>query len=140
MSNPYDTEREWFVQVCQDSIDYFKYIDDDVLRELYYSAKHRYCDSGQSLFNVGDKCTEIIVIVAGMIDIIITDGKDVHMTLDLLGKGSVIGSNYILSQEKWYYKAVNKATLPTKIIRLSKKLLQSWKEKNKDIEEAMKTK
>lgn len=103
MSNPYDTEREWFVQVCQQSIDFFRYIDDDVLRELYYSSKHRFCDSGQILFNVGDKCNEIIFIVSGMIDIIITDGTEVHMTLDLLGRGSVIGANYILSQEKWYY-------------------------------------
>lgn len=129
MSNPFDTEREWFVEVCQDSIDYFRYIDDDVLRELYYSAKHRYCESGQTLFKVGDRCTEIIVVVSGAIDIVITDGETA-LTLDLLGRGSVVGSNYILSHDKWYYEAANKSTMAARTIILGSELLKSLKERH----------
>ena len=60
------------------------------------------------LFNVGEPCQDIFIILSGVIDIVITDGGSRNQTLDVLGKGSIIGPNFVLRKSKWFYKAVNK--------------------------------
>ena len=36
INNPYDLERDFFIKKCRQHIPYFKSLDDDTLKELYY--------------------------------------------------------------------------------------------------------
>jgi hypothetical protein len=45
IQNPFDNERELFVKLCRQSIDYFKDTDEDLLRQLFYRSKHVFIDS-----------------------------------------------------------------------------------------------
>jgi CRP-like cAMP-binding protein len=66
------------------------------MKQLYYRTTKKFVVSQDTLFNVGEKCDEIYIILSGVFDIEITNGVNLSITLDLLGKGSIIGSNYIL--------------------------------------------
>jgi len=96
LENPYDVDRDEFVKLCRTQINYFKKVDEDVLKQLYYRTTKKFVVSQGTLFDVGDKCNEIYIVLSGVFDIEITDGFKLRTTLDLLGKGSIIGSNYIL--------------------------------------------
>jgi CRP-like cAMP-binding protein len=103
LGNPYDDEREQFVDICKQSISYLKNADKDTLRQLFYRAKQQFYDSKQVLFDVGDACENIYFVLHGVIDIVISDGYQNHQVLDILGKGSIIGANFVLKKEKWIY-------------------------------------
>ena len=56
-----------------------------------------------------DRCyaaTKIIIIMHGVIDIVVSDGYVNSHILDILGKDSIIGSNFVLKQEPWCYEAL----------------------------------
>ena len=66
------------------------------------------------------------IIASGVIDIVIQSANykgQLNFSLDLLGRGSVIGQNYILRHEKWYYSAVNKSTIPVKVLAIPFRML-----------------
>ena len=39
VQNPYDAERDQFVKICKSRISYFKDIDDEILKNIYYRTK-----------------------------------------------------------------------------------------------------
>ena len=55
--------------------------------------------------------------------------------LDSLGKGSVIGMNFVIQGEQWMYKAMNPSTQTAKVIKISKNLLQKLRQKQSNVEE-----
>lgn len=59
----------------------------------------------------------------GVIDIVLCDGDMHSKVLDILGKGSIIGPNFVLKQEPWSYEAINNSTLTVKVIRISHHLI-----------------
>lgn len=118
LQNPFDGEREQFVKLAKTSVDYFKDADEDMLRQLYYKGEHEFLDIGQTIFDVGDKCNSIYYILQGVLDIVISDGYSNHKVLDVLGKGSFLGMNFILKSEIWYYKAVNNSTITSRILKV----------------------
>jgi len=59
-----------------------------------------------------------------VIDIQISDGYKHNETLDILGRGSVLGFNNILNKEMWYYRAVNKTITSCKVIKISRELIK----------------
>lgn len=67
---------------------------------------------------MGDKSDSIFYILQGVLDIVISDGYSNHKVLDVLGKGSFIGMNFVLKSEIWYYKAVNNSTITCKIMKI----------------------
>ena len=93
--------------MCQKDIRYLKKLNVDFLRQLYYHTQHRFYEYKEALFTVGDVCDTIHIVMSGVIDIMITDGYDQHQRLDVLGKGSIIGSNFILLGERWFCTAIN---------------------------------
>ena len=67
--------------------------------------------------------------MSGVLDIVIGDNYSHNMTIDLLGRGTVIGQNYILSEETWSYSAINRSVVPCKILKISKKMLDNFASK-----------
>ena len=107
IKNPYDPERDYFVEICRKNIEFLKFTSLDVLTQLFYRSKQQFLDYGQKLFNIGDLCEDLFIVLSGTIDIQISDGYENTETLDVLGRGSVIGFNNILNKEMWYYAAIN---------------------------------
>jgi len=75
------------------------------------------------LFDVGDTCKHVCIVLEGVVDIVISDGFRNTTILDVLGKGSVLGQSYVISKEKWFYKAVNNSILTAKIIQIDMKII-----------------
>jgi len=89
------------------------------LRELYYRSKQTYFDPGSTLFDIGEPCKDIFIILSGVCDIIISDGDKNKAVLDIMGKGSVIGNNFIFTREPWMYKAQNNSVSRVQVIMIS---------------------
>lgn len=116
-----------------ENIDYLRTADEDSLRQLYYRTKQDFVEPGQMLFDVEDRCNEIIIIMHGVIDIVVSDGFYNHQILDILGKDSIIGSNFVLKQEPWCYEAINNSTITVKVLRINHNLISMLATQNKDI-------
>lgn len=95
------------MKLCQSNIEFLHDADQDILRQLFYRARQKFFEPGQNVFTIGQQCTEIMVLQSGVIDIVLSDGYTNHETLDSIGKGSIIGANMVLKQEKWPYLGVN---------------------------------
>lgn len=67
------------------------------------------------LFDIGETCNDIFIIMSGMVDIFIADNFGAEEHLDVLGRGSILGINFILVKEQWVYRAVNNTSLAAKI-------------------------
>lgn len=113
------------MNICKQSISYLKNADKDTLRQLFYRAKQQFYDSKQVLFDVGDACENIFFVLHGVIDIVLSDGYQNHQVLDILGKGSIIGANFVLKKEKWVYSAINNTTMTVRVLKISHNLLQT---------------
>lgn len=108
LENPYDLDRDTFVNICRKRISWLEHVDDKVIRYLYYSCTHGFYSYNEKLFDVGDKCNCIYVITSGWIDIQISDGAKTSVTLDTLGPGSFIGQSFVLKQEPFPYMGINR--------------------------------
>lgn len=131
--NPYDFEREEFVKLCQNNIEFLREADQDVIRQLFYRTKSKFFEQGQQLFEVGQPCTEFFIIQKGNIDIILSDGYDQHAVLDTVGKGSIIGPNMILKQEKWPYYGVNSYVHTCKALCINYSIIEALRRDHKEI-------
>ena len=118
IQNPFDSEREMFVKLSKQSVEFLKDADDDMLRQLFYRSEQSFYDIGQVIFDVGDKCECIYYILQGVVDIVISDGYANSKVLDVLGKGSFIGSNHVLKAEYWFYRALNNSTVTTRVLKV----------------------
>lgn len=67
-------------------------------------SRHQYLDHGHMILKVGDVCDTIYVVLFGTIEIGLSDGQ-CYQKMDLLGKGSVIGVNGILTNSTMSYSA-----------------------------------
>lgn len=119
--------------MCSENIEYFQSADEDSLRQLYYRSKQGFCQPGEQLFDVGDECEDIIVILNGCIDIVVSDGYKFQEILDVLGKDSIIGANFVLKQEVWAYEAVNNSNMTVKFMRINHNLISMLSTQNPDI-------
>ena len=77
----------------------------------------------EKLFNLGDKCDDIFMILNGVIDIVLTDGFDRHQVLDICGRGSILGSNYVLCGNPWSYEAINHSNGCVHVLQIKRDLL-----------------
>ena len=108
-----------------------------MLRQLFYRSEQKFFDIGGVLFDVGDKCESIYYILQGVLDIVISDGYANHRVLDVLGKGSFIGNNFILKQEMWFYKAVNNSTCTTRILKVDLSVIQMLAAQYVELQDSM---
>lgn len=96
----------------------------DIIRQLYYHSKQRFYDKNEMLFDVGDLADSIFIVMQGVIDIVLTDGYDHHETLDVLGKGSIIGINSMLTSENWFCRAVNNTSMSVLVIQINQNCIR----------------
>ena len=66
-----------------------------------------------------------------------SDGFRNSHVLDILGKDSIIGSNFVLKQETWCYEAINNTTITVKVLRISHNLLYTVASQNNDMMDAI---
>lgn len=104
LDNPFDTYRNYIMGILRSSVSYMEKLSDLTLKRLYYQSSSDYYEKGSTLFDIGDKCKFILIVLHGTIEITLSDGVTEHQ-IDCLGKGSIIGSNNVLVGEKWIYKA-----------------------------------
>ena len=76
IANPYDTDREDFVDLCLTKIPFFQEFDKNWLRIMFYQCQHDFVSPDQVLFNAGDLCEDIIFILTGCLDVELTDGEN----------------------------------------------------------------
>ena len=95
ISNPFDHEREFFVQNVKRNIDFFQNLPDDLLKQLYYRSTWRFYDYSQNVFKQKDPCDKIYLIMSGVIEISM-EQKGITQQIDLMTRGSILGSIGIL--------------------------------------------
>ena len=62
ISNPYDEERDFFVQVCKDKIPYLAQMKDTFIRQLFYRANMFQYEMTENIFDVGDNCDHLMIV------------------------------------------------------------------------------
>lgn len=101
LNNPYDYEREYIIHLLRNHVSYFKFVSTNLLKEIYYLAKHLFLGKDEILFDIGDDCDSIYIVLSGVLEIIITDSDDKYKRImDLCGRGSIIGANFVLIDDK----------------------------------------
>jgi signal-transduction protein with cAMP-binding, CBS, and nucleotidyltransferase domain len=58
----------------------------------------------EDVFKYGCKCRFFYIVMQGVVEINITNGKQ-NVPLDLLGRGSVMGLNYMINEDELIYNA-----------------------------------
>ena len=76
-----------------------------------------------------------MVIQSGLVDIVLWDGFDQKETLDTIGKGSIIGHNMMLKQERWPYMGVNSGIMTVKTLCITSATLELLRREHNDINE-----
>jgi CRP-like cAMP-binding protein len=61
------------------NVDYFENINDEILKEIFYSLKQLYFQDGETIFKLGDNADSLYFLCSGSIEIFIpgTDGEEV---------------------------------------------------------------
>ena len=73
--------------------------------------------------------------MSGVVDIILTDNRGNVETMDVLGRDSVLGMNFILIKEQWTYKAKNNNDIfPAKILKVSAASLNKLRNEHQNID------
>lgn len=53
-----------------------------------------------------------------MVDIVVTDGYFNSNVMDVLGKGSTLGSDFMITKETWHFEAIVSSLRSAKIITI----------------------
>ena len=81
-------------------------------------------DRDQILFESGDRVDNIFLILRGVVTIEILINGNYHK-LDILGRGSILGLDGILSlNNKWNYRAIVCSHKTANIVEISRKSIQ----------------
>lgn len=70
-------------------------IPENTLKRIYYQSSADFHLQDEILFEIGDVCQSIYVVMQGAIEIILSDGN-ISQPLDILGRGSILGSNNVI--------------------------------------------
>lgn len=125
INNPYDHEREFFVQNVKRNIDFFKKLPDEILRQLYYRSTWRFYDYSQKVFKIGDNCDRLYLIMSGVIEISL-ESKGTTQQLDLMTRGSILGIYGILKQDPWNVQAIVVSQQTAQVLEISSELIKSF--------------
>ena len=96
------------VELLKTSVPIFEKASVQILRQIYYRKKYKLLQYGDVLFDIGQHCRSILIVVFGQVEIGLTDGE-AYQSLDTLGQGSVMGMYGIISGYEWDYKATIKS-------------------------------
>lgn len=135
--NPYDRLREHFIEMCRKHIPYLKNAEEDLLKRLYYQSRQQFLEPSQMLFECGDRCDSIYVVLNGVIDTVLTDGADNIQVLDIVGKGSVLGIDNVLTYDLWAFRAVNNTRMTACLLAIGHRTLDYLMEMDRDLRKAV---
>ena len=76
------------------------------------------------MFDAGDICDAIYFVMAGTLDVELTDGEEIYCRLDSIGPGSIIGMNFILNEEPWYYRVRNNTIHTVSVLMITSHVLK----------------
>jgi len=118
MANPYDIERNYFVQKLKLNVPYLRSCSLDSLKRLYYKSEMFFRGMESVIFNAGEKCKHLYFITQGIVGIEIFNNRGRTQQIDLLGRGSILGLNNVLRGDVWKYSAVVKSSVNANIIKI----------------------
>lgn len=73
---------------------------------MYYKSQRSFYCKDEILFEYGQKCEFVYIILSGVVSIeLINNKKEVMQQIDILGRGSVLGVNNVINGYPWYYRA-----------------------------------
>lgn len=121
LQNPYDLERDYFIEIIQRSIEFFKRLDYMAMRKIYMESQHVYFEQYKVIFNVGDVCEYIYIIMFGNVEIGLFNGVH-YMTMDQLGRGSVLGFTGVVMLTEQVYVAKVKSPR-AKLIKIPRHII-----------------
>lgn len=133
LGNPFDLDRNYFVLKCRQDVHYFKDVPDDRLKRLYYEADTRTYELDQLIFEKGDPCEYIYIVVSGVLGIELTDGVSNFQHIDYMGRGSILGANSVISGARWHYRCVSRSRHSASLIQISRRLVTRFALDNEDV-------
>ena len=89
------------------------------LREVFYQCQYQFLNRDEVLFEAGEICKAIYVVIVGTIDVELTDGDGLYHRLDSLGPNSILGTNFVFKKEPWYYRVKNNSNFSCQIMKLT---------------------
>lgn len=73
---------------------------------LYYRCTRHFYQYDDIVFEYGEACDGIFLILNGVISIeLINRKKEITHQIDILGRGSIIGFNNVIGGTPWFYRA-----------------------------------
>jgi hypothetical protein len=69
IENPYDEDREAFINTCRQNIHFMQDIQKNLIRQLFYSCKHYFYNFDSVLFEYNTPCDGIYLILNGTAEI-----------------------------------------------------------------------
>lgn len=69
LRNPFDHERDFFVSQVRSAVSYLEAVPDEFLRHLYHRAPWKFYDFGQHVFQVGQACDRVYVVMSGVVEV-----------------------------------------------------------------------
>lgn len=131
LSNPYDVDRNFFVLQVMKHIPYLKVLNDNELTNLYYKSHRCFYGQDQIVFEYGSNCNFIYLILSGVLSIeLLNNKKEVTQQIDILGRGSIIGINNVLSSNKWFYRARVSSDQSLNVIQICRDSLMQLSKQN----------
>lgn len=124
VNNPYDFDRDYFVQKCQFEIPIFQNLDVNFLKQLYYRCETNFYEQDQIIFEAFSKCGYLYIIMQGVVGIELLDKDEQPYLIDIMGRGSIMGLNNVIKGEEWLYRASAQSSRSTVIIQISRDLLK----------------
>ena len=130
-SSPYDLERDYFVYKMTKYVDFLEDIDSFTLSKLYQKSETKLYHKHQILFESGDFCSSIYLILSGVVEISLIHCDGQVTPMDVCGRGTIIGFSNVLGKEKWIYRATAKSADVTQVIEVSGTVIKYLSRKNK---------
>lgn len=114
----YKDQWQLYVMKLLGNVDYFEYLPERILEDIFFALQHEYYQEGDTIFNFGESADEIYFITSGEVKLEIPrhDGDPVH--IETLYSGAQIGSYGLLSDESRFFTC--KANCETSVAKLTK--------------------
>jgi len=90
------------------------------------------------VFEIGETCKNIYIIMTGMISIYISDNVGNEEHLDILGRGSILGTDFTLIKELWVYRAINHTSVAAKLFIIPETAIFKLQNEFPEIDDAVK--
>jgi hypothetical protein len=136
ISNPFDMDLNYFLEICRKRIPYLVNQPDNLLRQLFFSGEFKMYEVDEPIFKANERCKDLIIIMQGVVEIDMTDGLQ-NVLMDLLGKGSVIGVNSFFTGVPWVFNAFAVSSQTTTLFRLDHEVIDKMMKSNSILNQAV---